>query len=98
MENNSPESKSEYTKYKTFLTSTIRKSERLYYAQQFELKMNNMRTTWSLINAIVQTTRGIKAHNHIIINCDGELIKDSNINSMFSSLVSVLSWEVIFLV
>ena len=92
----SPETKSEYTKYKNILTSTIRKSERLYYAQQFELNMNNTRATSSLINSILQTTRGIKAHNPIIINCDGELIKDSNtiankFNVFFSSIGSLLA-------
>ena len=70
-----PETKSQYTKYKNILTSTIRKSERLYYAQQFALNVNNTRATWRLVNSILQTTPGIKAHNPIIINCDGELIK-----------------------
>ena len=32
LEKNSSKTKSEYTKYKNILTSTIRKSERLYYA------------------------------------------------------------------
>ena len=78
------------------LTSTIRKSERLYYARQFELNMNNTRVTCCLINSILQTTHGIKAHNPIIINCGCELIKDSNtiankFNVFFSSIGSVLA-------
>ena len=90
----SPETKSEYTKYKNILKSTIRKSERLYYAQQFELSINNTRATWRLINSILQTARGIKAHNPI--NCDGALIKDSNtiankFNVFFSSIGSLLA-------
>ena len=53
--------------------------------------MNNTRATWRLINSILQTTRGIKSHNPIIINCDGELIKDSatianKCNVFFSSI------------
>ena len=39
--------------------------------------MNNTRATRRLINSIPQTMHGIKAHNPIIINTDGELIKDS---------------------
>ena len=96
LEKKSPETKSEYIKFKNILTSTIRKSERLYYAQQFELKMNNTRATWNLINSIIQTTRGIKTHNPIIINCDDEIIKDSNtiankFNVFFSSIGSLLA-------
>ena len=55
--------------------------------------MNNTRATSSLINSILQTMRGIKAHNPIVIYCDGELIKDFNtlankFNVFFSSIDS----------
>ena len=78
----SADTKSEYT---------IIQSERLYYDQQFKLNMNNTRATLMLINSILQTTRSIKAHNYIMINCDGELIKDSatianKFNVFFSSI------------
>ena len=95
LEKKRPETKSEYIKYRNILTSTKRNSERLYYAQQYQLNMNNTRATWKLIDSIFQTTRGSKAHNSIIINCDGELIKDSatianTFNVFISSIGSLL--------
>ena len=58
--------------------------------------MNYTRATWSLINSILKTTRGIKAHDPLIINCDGELIKYSNtiankFNVFFSRVGSLLA-------
>ena len=74
LEKKASECKTAYTKYTNILTATIWKSEKLCYTQSFEKYSGNSRETWRHINSILQTTRGIKIQDPIVIKSQGQLI------------------------
>lgn len=58
---NTPESKTNYKKYKNRLTNIVRNSEKSFHINRFEQARGNMRNTWKLINTILRDTCGIGA-------------------------------------
>jgi len=91
------EAKQKYTKYKNKLTSTIRNSEKSYYAGRFELTKGNMHDTWKLINNILNETCGLGTkpvikeiiHNNQVITSPSEIA--NHFNDFFSNIGSDLA-------
>ena len=54
--NKTPQAKNNYIIYKNKLKQIIRNEEKLYYAKEFNSKVNNIKATWKLINEVVNKT------------------------------------------
>ena len=76
MSNPTTSRKNKYTQYKNKLTSLLRASKKMYYAQQFENEKNSIRNTWKVINLILNKQKSSKIITSII--SEGNLVSDPN--------------------
>ena len=63
--NPSKQNKDKYIKYRNKLKALLRKSERLYYNEQFNAAAGNAKETWNILNAVLNKKHDVSSSSRI---------------------------------
>jgi hypothetical protein len=90
--------KTEFTTFRNSLKALLRKTEKLYYSQEFSKRKNNTKATWSLINNILRKKDSSNCHIAQLSSSDQTFKSHSDIanflNSYFTSIGQTLTAKI----
>lgn len=92
----SDKSKLIYTRYKNTLKQILRNEEKRYYENEFKVRTNNIKATWSLINSIVNKQKSNNFTNIKSLIIKGKKVTNNqdiveNLNEYFTNVGAQLS-------
>ena len=90
LSNLSNHSEVRYMRYKNKLNHGLRVAKRLYYDKKFEETKSNMKTTWRLVNEVINKTK-VKYKLNSTFKIDGqEFCNPMEIANKFSQYVTII--------